>query len=1395
MIRLSSWFSVRTLAVMLAWCVLLMAPRAMASSTTESPSNPFQAGTNSYWSSPLELGEYQAAVFASQGHYVYVVGVTAPITTGSMSFHSCTTAQPCFGIQMGGGFMNGSYGIWYADSSIGQVCSDGSYAPTGQSCVAKSLGHCRCGIADPIDVGSGNVYETATDYETAGQNQLRFVRYYNSRASFNTVTAGLAGFWRSNYDRYIRILSSGSVIAKRPDGQQISFVLINGTWTTDPDIDTTLSSSGTTWTLQGPDDTVETYTTNSLGNFASLNTIHARNGYTQTLTWSGQQISSITDSYNRTLTFSYSNGLLSSVTTPDGTTISYGYTAISGSFGYNLTSVTYPTSPASTVTYQYANTALPNALTGIIDENGNTFATWTYDGFSRGLTSARGGAGLNANLTSVAYNDTNGSRTVTSAGGVTDTYTFTVLQGIPKLTGISRAATSTTASASQTFSYDGNGYLASRTDWNGNQTTYTNNSHGLPTTINDAAGSAVARTTTIAYDSSFVRLPRSITTPGLATSFTYDTGGNVLTRTLTDTTSQTVPYSTNGQTRTWTNTWWNSLLSTVRTPNGNTTTFGYNTSGVLLSVTDALGHVVSITASTNGGLPRTIVDANHVTTTLTYDGRQRVVSSSVTTTAGARTTSYTYDAAGDLARITLPDNSYVSNTYDTAHRVTRITDALGNYANSTLDASSNVTERALFLPTNSSTFDRTASFDALGRMLTDNSVVTGHSVAYAYDANGNWRTVSDAAGNTATRVFDALNRLSTITDANTPAHGVTAFAYDAHDRVTSVTDPNGNTTGFVYDGFGEVIQETSPDRGISKFWYDADGNRVGAVPANNVTTRYTYDALDRMLTTTYPDSTLDVAYTYDQTGTGFGFGRLTSLTDASGSLSRTYDERGNVLGENRVTGGATLTTTYTYDPASRVASITYPSGAKVSYTRDAMGRVTAIPFTATSSDSSAVASSLSYEPFGPPTQIVFNNGDVDNYTYDKDYRTTGITSNALSYRQNLTYVYDQTNNLFGVSDAINPANSQQLRYDTLNRLTSSSSGTGGYGNLTYAYDKNGNLTGFTQGTSSYTLGLNSGTNRISGTTWPGNSSSFSYSPTGNITGETLNGSSVFTATYNSADRLYSLSGFSPATISTTYDAFGRRIVKTGPASSTTLYTYDQDDRLIEETNAGYITDYIYANGVLVADWQPSVHHLSFVHTDRIGVPIAATSMTDQVTWQMTYLPYGGAQTLSGSIVNNIRFPGQYQDLGTYFNYNASREYFPGLGRYIEADPIGLAGGMNPYLYANANPAKFTDRRGTKCDGLFKLNCGVDEFIHDTENPTPSQSPSDAAASGITTYNNGVKALQLAARAADAGAFELLSPPPTTEEDGVGYIVQTVVLDHVKKQASSCQARPATSTAK
>jgi RHS repeat-associated protein len=553
---------------------------------------------------------------------------------------------------------------------------------------------------------------------------------------------------------------------------------------------------------------------------------------------------------------------------------------------------------------------------------------------------------------------------------------------------------------------------------------------------------------------------------------------------------------------------------------------------------------------------------------------------------------------------------------------------------------------------------------------------------------------------TAQRAFDALNRLYQITD---PASGITATSYDAHNRPLTVTAPTGVATAYVYDGFGDVIQESNPNTGTAVYYYDSTGNRIERVAATGAVTQYTYDALNRVLTMTFPsDSAENVAYTYDESGHGTGIGRLTSVADAAGTLSRSYDQLGNLLTDARTSGTVNLTTTYAYDPANRVASITYPSGAAVVYTRDTMGRVTSVSAQPSGGASTLVASSIAYKPFGPDAGLHYGSSGQQTRTFDQDYRLTNVTDLGTVRRglarvaENLSYAYYPTNNVQAITDAVTSANSQSFSYDNLQRLSNASGGYGGFG---FTYDGDGNQLSQTHGSTTTNYGYGSGSDLLATISVGGvQTQAIGYTADGRIASlspgiQAPGGQTITSLSYSQDARLSAVNASGGALASYTYDGFGQRLIKTVSASYGEIYQYGQDGMLLEETNATGVAqaDYVYLNGRPVAVLNGSTVY--YLHDDTLGTPQSATDSNQNIAWQAMYQPFGQA-SVSGTVTQNLRLPGQYFDVESGWNHNGFRDYLPALGRYAEPDPLGRAGSGNTlYAYAFDSPINVIDPYG------------------------------------------------------------------------------------------------------
>lgn len=1140
---------------------------------------------------------------------------------------------------------------------------------------------------NPVNIGTGNKYQVEEDYAGGGATPLRFIRYYNNQLwtgssipSPEWKRSRLGINWRGHYDRYIRFSNSvaiPTVYAYRHDGRTLHFRQFGGGFKADDDIeDRVLPLTNGAGVITGwryiiaSTQEVETY--DAAGQLLSIRT---RGGLTQTMAYSNGRLASVADDFGATLSFTYdANDALQSVTDPSGHTYSYTYDYVG-----NVESVTYPDGSSRTYIYGHiagedANTGgafRAFAMTGIRDESANRFATFKYNSSEYAISTEHAG-GVETYLLDYPLVT---STSVTDPLGQLRVYEFAMIHNMPRVVGVTETCNTPgcTDPVSST-SYDVNGNVSSRSDFKGNVTTYSYDlGRNLETSRTEAYGTPRARTVTTQWHASY-RLPAQIDEPGKRTTFTRDAAGNVLTRTELDTATSA--------SRTWTYTY--NSYGQVLTANGPRTdvsdvttytyyncTIGYHC-GQVHTVTNAAGHVTTYNTYNAHGQPLTMTDPNGVVTTLTYDLRQRVTSRTV----GTEVTTFEYWPTGLLKKATLPDASYLSYTYDAAHRLTEIADAEGNHIVYTLDNMGNRTQEDVLDPSSALTQTRSRVFDTLNRLQQEIGAAGTANVTttFGYDNNGNQTSIAAPLGRDATQDYDELNRLTGITD---PLSGATQYGYNALDQLISVTDPRSKVTSYAYNALGDLTQQVSPDAGTTTNTYDSGGNLLTSTDARSKTATYSYDALNRVTGLSYTDQA--ITYTYDSGSNQKG--RLTQVTDNSGSTSWTYDPQGRVLSKQQ-SMGITKSVGYGYDSSGRLQTLTLPSSNTVTYGYTD-GKVTSL----TLNGSTTILSNVLYQPFGPSRGWTWGNSTLAIREYDTDGLITDIDSAGLK-----TYEYDDAFRITDINDASNTALSQSYGYDLLDRLTTAT-GTGL--NQSWTYDANGNR--LTQGGgSASTYTVSSSSNRLTGVSGS-LSRGYTYDNAGNTTND---GSATFV--YNDAGRMVSAT---KAGTTTTYaiNALGQRVKKTTGGTSR-YFVYDEAGHLLGEyNNSGVlIQETIWLGDTPVATIRPNGGGVSlfYVHADHLNAPRRVTRSSDNVVvWRWDADPFGTTAANedpdgdSGVFAYGLRFPGQYRDQETGLDYNYFRDYDPATGRYVQSDPIGLRGGLNTYAYAANSPTTLVDALG------------------------------------------------------------------------------------------------------
>jgi len=449
------------------------------------------------------------------------------------------------------------------------------------------------------------------------------------------------------------------------------------------------------------------------------------------------------------------------------------------------------------------------------------------------------------------------------------------------------------------------------------------------------------------------------------------------------------------------------LVQTAATGVTRTTTFAYDTTTRITTITDPLLQASKFTYDTTGRL-------------LKFETPPPVSGGT------ALATVFTYDTSGNVLTVTLPDGSKTTYVYDTNGNRTSEVDGAGNTITRTFGTNNQVL---------------TETRNLVAAVSGGAAAATPVTTRFAYDSENHLRFVIDAEG------------------------GVTEYRYNAAGQQTSAIEYAGN----LYDISG-LSATTSPSESTLATWvagisdlsqtkrtdttYDFRGNidtvtAYGKVLANGAgdtaatteisTTTYVYDQFGNLLKRQPSVASTAEVNLYD------GLGRLISTTDFAGQTTSYVFE--DTASRTVVTLANGLTRTSTYDLAGELISYA-ESGAGVttvttSYRYDAAGRLRIV------TDPTTLKTHCLYDAAGRKVAEILADGTITEFGYNKNDQLIS----TIGYRQKpsaaqLASLVDGSGNptavtLASVRPAADPNDRYEWRiYDAAQRLAQTIDGTG-----------------------------------------------------------------------------------------------------------------------------------------------------------------------------------------------------------------------------------------------------------------------------------------------------------------------------------------------------------------
>lgn len=630
-----------------------------------------------------------------------------------------------------------------------------------------------------------------------------------------------------------------------------------------------------------------------------LTAIVDRNANTTTLSYTGDNLTRVTDAVGRALTLAYDgSSRIISVTDPLQRVWRYSYEGtpdVAGSPG--LTTVTDPL--GNVMRYSYVT---GGRLASVTDERGNVTKKLTYDDNGRVVRQEFADGGfetysykLSGNVVSEATVTDALNRTMTKRFN-TAGYVIGIVDELGQSSEIKRDLTTNVS-------------LEVVGPCGCSESKKTFDSRGLVLTATDR----INQKTELGYAANFTFITSIKDALGRITRMVYDARGNRTT--LTDALGRTTTfaYDSFGQ-----------LLS-LTDPLNHTTRFGYDANGFVNRVTDALSNITSFEYDAIGRL-RKITDGEGRATNIAYDNDDRITT--ITDPAGI-VTRYEYDPADNRTAIINAQSKRWAFTYDSKNRLSRSTDPLNQATQYRYDTDDELT--ALLSPSGRV---MRYEYDARGQRTKLVDPLKGE-IRFNYDNQRNLSALTDQRGNTTTFTYDELYRLSAQRD---PLGRTTTFGYDAVNNLVETVDRlNRRTTikrdalnrpetityvdaavGYGFDEAGRLTRLTDTQSGALTWGYD-DANRLLSETTPQGVVRYSYNKASQRATMTAADRPV-VTYGYDDAG------RISTIKQGVETFTWAYDDLSRMKSLSRPNN---VTTSYEYDAANKLSRILHANAASV----------------------------------------------------------------------------------------------------------------------------------------------------------------------------------------------------------------------------------------------------------------------------------------------------------------------------------------------------------------------------------------------------------------------------------------------------------------------------------